>query len=374
MANSREAILAGLLRRFEPSDLEWRAIYTRAPQPDRGNPNPLVLIAPYVNRPSLVNRLNQVCGIDGWQTDTRVSGGHVYMGLGIRFPSPWHGPVQDQLAQAVAPRPPSSYEWVWRWDGTGFLDSSDKFSASDAGKGDFSNAFKRCCEMFGIALYLRELKAMKAILDPEGRYSSDIRGYKRQRWNPPGIQGTPSYPGVIPGWDATEGGEPDRPGNGNGEESDPTEGLPDEKPDPNKIDEEKAAQRLEELKSKVRGFMKRNGLYFYHLDAVVQRHPKLKARYAGAHEIIESGDMTDWTELEYLTRRNKSRWEEAPKELADEFPTGDERVKLLRELMKECRPSGPESVAINTAIATGWNDAVEHWIDELLSRRDGDDG
>lgn len=354
-------LFRALIRPFEPSDLEWRAMFTRAPQ---GGGQPLVLVAPYVNRPALVNRLNQVCGLGGWQTDVRMNppavvpahkkddpwpAGHVSVGLGILVDG----------------------EWIWRWDGAGLLRQEGRhFKSSDAGKGDFSNGFKRACELFGIALYLRELKPMKALLDSEGRYKSNIEGFGVQRWNPPPIRGTPSYPGVIPGFGREEGEEEDR-ADGQPDDEPPEEGTGREPPpqvDKQEDTEEERAAGLRDAKENVRRYMNDNGYKVYHLDAVVQVHPDLKLRFVSGEQLGREGGLEDWRIVEGLTKRNRALWDDAPKQLAKEFPTGPERLQELERRLDAVQLKGKELVELESAKQIGWNDAIEWWIEELGKR------
>lgn len=338
--------LAERLRQpFEPADLEWRV--TRSGMRNDGQ-GPWAVVAPYVNRAALINRLNQVCGLDGWQTDTRMQDGHVAVGVGIRVRHVYD--FQEQLVTDEA--------WVWRWDGTGHLEADPPhFTPADAGKGDFSMAFKRACEQFGIATYLREVTDAFAIFNTEGRYRAKIGG-KVHRWDPPGLEGTPSYPGTIPSAPAGS--------NGRSDEGQEQNRKPAEKPE--ELTEEKREERIDQAREAVRAFMRRYKFKPYHLDAVVQVHEKLKMRYSSGDELASKAGLEDWLVLEDLTKRSKGIWEDAPKELAKDFPTGPERVELLRDLMKKTSPSSGERVTIESAISVGWNDAVEYWIAKLEER------
>lgn len=358
-----------LIRPFESADLEWRAMFTKAPDQSRGQDKPLILVAPYVNRPALINRLNQVCGLDGWQTDTRITAGAVRPPTGSSKADRSHI-VMGHVAVGVGIRVGTDpAEWIWRWDGAGMLEPEPPyFRGSDAGKGDYSNAFKRACEQFGIGLYLRELKAMRAILDPEGRYKSTVQGVGVQRWNPPGIQGTPSYPGTIPGFDRSEGAPDDGPDQDEGTDTSTSTEAPPQASPPKPMTAEEEAAALNASKSVVRAYMRQHGYKPYHLDALVQCHPKLKDRYIDGSALGELGTLEDWLHVEELTRRQRGRWDEAPRTLAEEFPTGPERLQLLDELLDRIEVHGKELVEINTQRQIGWNDSIEWWIDNLEQR------
>lgn len=324
---------------FEAVDLEWSPVFTLPPKNGQGEP--AIYVSPYVKRLAVINRLNQVCGITGWATDARARDGHLAVGVGILVERP------------------SGSEWVWRWDGTGYLEAEPPhFTLSDAGKGDFTNGFKRVTIQWGIGLDLKELKPQRAIINGNGRYKSKI-GNQQYRWDPPGITGTPSRPGEILSLHGTRAEEdPHQPPH-----RDPV-------PTPKGPTAEEAEQLRQQAKNVVRAFMRKNHLQAYHLDAVIQRHPTLKHRAPnGGRQLGEIGTHEDWQLVVDLTvNAKRTRWDEAPKELAKEFPTTDERVQELRDLMTHKRPTGEEAVIIESAIASGWNDAVEHWMEELRSR------
>lgn len=336
-------LFENLRRPFEESDLEWRVMWSK--EYDNG---PLILVTPYVRRPALINRFNQVCGLAGWATDARSSDGHISVGVGVY----------------VAGR------WVWRWDGTGPLDhdpSGKGLSRAEAGKGDFSNAFKRACEQFGCALYLRELKPLKAIVDDGGRYKAKV-GNNTVRWHPPSIDGTPSYPGTIPGLDASEGGEVDPPPEPNndgplrqsGAQKPPRQA---EKPKPPTPEEE--AELIRDARAQLSRFMKDNRFMLYHLEALLQTHPKLKQRYPTPEKLGELGTIDDWR---LLLEVKPQRWEGAPRELADTFPADPDRIMVLDGLMDTKGIDSSDRILIESAKSIGWNDAVEWWIEELEKR------
>lgn len=332
-------LFAALRKPFEPSDLEWRAMFTKD-----GDQGPLILVAPYINRPALVNRLNQVCGIGGWQSDARASSGHVYVGVGI-------------LVEGA---------WVWRWDGTGLLEADPPaFTASSAGKGNFSNAFKRACELFGVGTYLREIKPLRAIVQSNGRYKSKV-GQKVVRWDPPGLQGEPSYPGEIPGWDREEGGEP----GANGSSAEPGE-EPKREPRPKgpaPLTPEQQKAEIARCKDHVRAFVEKHRFMVYHVDAMVQVTSSLRERFHDARELGQKGAVIDWQVMANLADGNGTRWEDACRQLAREYPTGPERLMQLDELMDRTKLEASERLQIESAKAIGWNDAIEYWIEELGKR------
>lgn len=332
-------LFASLREPFQAVDLGWRVMWKRAP--DREGQGPLVLVTPYVNRPALINRLNQVCGLQGWQTDARVSGQHVYVGVGVLVAG----------------------EWVWRWDGTGFLDHDPDgkgLSIAEAGKGNFSNAFKRACEQLGCALYLRELKPLKAIINNNGRFKVRV-GSTDYRWDPPGLDGTPSYPGEIPGFDAAEGGDPT--GNGQTPPDNPPVATP-----PKQLDEEQKKARISQLREQLRAWMEKERYKVYHLEAVLQTHPQLKLRVETADKLGRLGSLEDWELLIATTERRAGRWSDAPRELSKEYPASPDDLVRLDELMDQLKLESSERIHIEEAKSVGWNDAILFWIEKLGSR------
>lgn len=334
-----DRIFAALREPFQAVDVGWRVMWSRAPRNE--GEGPLILVTPYVNRPALINRLNQVCGLAGWQSDARVSGGHVYVGVGV-------------LVDGT---------WVWRWDGTGLLDHDPDgkgLSVAEAGKGNFSNAFKRACEQLGLALYLRELKPMKAIINQNGRFKAKVQNVE-YRWDPPRLEGTPSYPGEIPGFDAAEGGEPT--GNGQAEPEPPPKATP-----PKKLEGEEKAARISALREQLRAWMEKERWKVYHLEAVLQTHPKLKVRCDTADKLGRLGDLEDWEVLLSTTERRAAPWTDSWKALAKEYPASPDDLQRLDELMDQVQLESSERIHIEEAKTVGWNDAVLFWIEKLGAR------
>lgn len=352
-----ERLFALLREPFQAVDLEWRVMYSR--EPGNQHEAPLILVTPYVNRPALINRLNQVCGIDGWQTAARHQDGHVSVGVGVWIPpviTVGEGPMAELLATG---------RWVWRWDGTGPLDHDPKgkgLSRAEAGKGDFSNAFKRACEQLGCALYLRELKPLRAIVSRNGRYKAKI-GTEVYRWDPPGLEGTPSYPGEIPGHDTAEGGSPS--GNGQAEPENPPKASA-----PKKLTEEEGQARIKSHRVQLSAWMRENRYELYHLEAVLATHPKLRIRCGTPDELGRLGGVEEWDELMATTERRAPRWNDAPKELAKEFPTSPDRLQALEQLLDQVghKVESSERILIEDAKKVGWSDGVEYWIEKLGER------
>jgi hypothetical protein len=99
----------------------------------------------YVDARAVMDRLDHVCGFDGWQCNyTPGVNGSIVCNLGIRtlraFPMP---PVTGA---------PTHDQWVWKADGAGATDFEGE-------KGALSDAFKRAAVRHGIGRYLYDLKA-----------------------------------------------------------------------------------------------------------------------------------------------------------------------------------------------------------------------
>jgi hypothetical protein len=84
----------------------------------------------YIDARDVMRRLDEVCGVDGWQNDYPWSDGkRVVCRIGILF--------SDS----------SGEEWIWKSDGAGDTDTEGE-------KGALSDAFKRAAVHWGIGRYL----------------------------------------------------------------------------------------------------------------------------------------------------------------------------------------------------------------------------
>lgn len=157
--------LLALQEPFAPGELSWRLM--RAGKNDRGV---WAICVPYVDSRVIMKRLDDVCGPGGWQSEARTTEAHVAVGIGIL--------VGDM--------------WVWRWDGSGRIEPNPKLSAADAGKGDFSNAFKRAAVQFGISRYLHDVPELFATVSQSdgrfrGTYKADGGKKVSFTWDPPAL-------------------------------------------------------------------------------------------------------------------------------------------------------------------------------------------
>lgn len=114
--------------------IEWRVGSTNK---DKSKCLPLC----YIDARAVMDRLDAVCGPDGWQCNyTPGAGGMVICNLGIRVDG----------------------AWLWKSDGAGQTDI-------EGDKGALSDALKRAAVRWGIGRYLYDLKAPWVDLK-DGRY------------------------------------------------------------------------------------------------------------------------------------------------------------------------------------------------------------
>lgn len=122
---------------FDPFDIEWRV---QSAGVSKNNKLWAILI-PYITNRGIQERLDDVCGVDGWRNEftETPNGKGILCGISIRF--------QDG----------DYHEWITKWDGAGE-------TAVEAVKGGLSGAMKRAAVQWGIGRYLYRLEA--AIVSP----------------------------------------------------------------------------------------------------------------------------------------------------------------------------------------------------------------
>ena len=109
---------------FPPHIVSWRVGSTTADK-TKG------MALAYIDARDVMERLDEVCGSDGWQCDYAWSDGKkLCCRVGIKVGS----------------------EWVWKSNGAGETDF-------EGDKGAFSDAFKRAAVLWGIGRYLYDVKA-----------------------------------------------------------------------------------------------------------------------------------------------------------------------------------------------------------------------
>ena len=133
------ADLAKLREPFHPDKVDWRVGSTNKKRVK--DPKDLKGMAlAYIDSRTVMERLDEVCGIDGWQCTYPHANSKTSCRIGIK--------VGD--------------EWVWKEDGAGDTDY-------EASKGAFSDAFKRAAVKWGVGRYLYDLKAPWVAIEEWGQ-------------------------------------------------------------------------------------------------------------------------------------------------------------------------------------------------------------
>lgn len=196
--------MAKLKEPFPESDLDWR-LQSCGEKNGKFWGKALA----YITSRAVQDRLDEVCGPDGWKTSVRREGDAYICTLSVRVTH------ED-----------GATEWLSREDGA---DSTD----IEAIKGGISGAIKRSAVHFGIGRYLYNLKDGWAVICENGKYSGKTKEGKWFNWNPPAL---PSW--ALPG--------------GSGK-SDATSINVSKKKEPTPPSED-AVKKCEELKSKLMDF------------------------------------------------------------------------------------------------------------------------
>lgn len=122
-----------LLEPFDPFEIEWRI-----QQSGVSNGNRWAMVLAYVTNRAIMERLDDVFGIGGWQNEYQfMPDGGVVCGIKAK--------IDD--------------EWIVKYDG------ADK-TAIEATKGGLSNAMKRAAVQWGIGRYLYRLETTFVTLKP----------------------------------------------------------------------------------------------------------------------------------------------------------------------------------------------------------------
>lgn len=125
--------LQALFSPFPPGMVEWRVGSTTADK-TKG------MALAYIDARAVMDRLDAVCGVDGWQNRYTHTQGKTVCEIGIRVGT----------------------EWIWKSDGAGDTDV-------EAEKGALSDAFKRAAVRWGVGRYLYDLEAVWVDLEPAGK-------------------------------------------------------------------------------------------------------------------------------------------------------------------------------------------------------------
>lgn len=124
---------AKLAAPFPPERISWRVGSTTQDK-KKG------MALAYIDARDVMDRLDQVCGPEGWQRQYPHANGKTVCAIGIK--------VGD--------------EWIWKADGAGDSDV-------EAEKGALSDAFKRAAVSWGIGRYLYDVDSPWVEIEPMGR-------------------------------------------------------------------------------------------------------------------------------------------------------------------------------------------------------------
>jgi hypothetical protein len=125
--------LKALAAPLDPDKVDWR-IGSTTQDKSKG------MALAYIDSRTVMERLDEVCGPEGWQCEYPHAGAKTSCQIGIK--------IDD--------------EWVWKGDGAGDTDF-------EGDKGAFSDAFKRAAVKWGIGRYLYDLKAPWVAIEQKGR-------------------------------------------------------------------------------------------------------------------------------------------------------------------------------------------------------------
>jgi hypothetical protein len=144
MADAQE-LFDALSEPFPLEYIEWRVGSTNSDK-SKG------LALCYVDARAVMDRLDSVCGPDGWQCNYSAAPGNaIICNLGVLIAG----------------------DWIWKADGAGATDVEGE-------KGMLSDALKRAAVRWGVGRYLYDLKSPWVELEPAGR-SVKIKDSERKK-------------------------------------------------------------------------------------------------------------------------------------------------------------------------------------------------
>lgn len=130
-----QELFDALCEPFPTDMIEWR-VGSTSKDKDKG------LALAYIDARAAMDRLDTVCGPDGWQNNYTIGlGGSVICNLGVRMPSG---------------------EWLWKADGAGATDVEGE-------KGALSDALKRAAVRWGVGRYLYEMRSPWVVIESYGK-------------------------------------------------------------------------------------------------------------------------------------------------------------------------------------------------------------
>ncbi|MBN8958025.1 MAG: hypothetical protein J0H17_15865 [Rhizobiales bacterium] len=136
-----------LRKPFPPERVSWRVGATKD---NRG------LALAYIDARDVMERLDEVCGPDGWQCRYPHANGKTVCEIGIQIPRR-HVEKIDGANNTI-----TQMEWVWKADGAGDTDV-------EAEKGALSDAFKRAAVRWGIGRYLYDIESVWVTIEQYGK-------------------------------------------------------------------------------------------------------------------------------------------------------------------------------------------------------------
>lgn len=174
---SFEELEKQLRQPFAHNDLEWLSNFHQFARNDKTKDNLAIAVVPYIRRESIIVRLNEVLGADGWRTKAQDIGT-----LGV-----------FQYIEIF-----NGYEWIGKVDGSTMksneqLDGDESRNKNrDVVKGVMSKSIRRAAEAWGIGLYLHFVPQLYAIKRADDCYDAydkwGMRGVNFDvRWDPPSL-------------------------------------------------------------------------------------------------------------------------------------------------------------------------------------------
>lgn len=120
---------------FPPEKVSWRI-----GQKTKDGSKAMALA--YIDARDVMERLDEVCGVNGWQCEYPHADGKTVCAIGIRFDT----------------------EWIWKANGAGDTDIESE-------KGALSAAFKRAAVCWGIGRYLYDVDSPWVATEGEGKFA-----------------------------------------------------------------------------------------------------------------------------------------------------------------------------------------------------------
>lgn len=145
--------LEALKAPFNPTLISWRCGAMNSDK-TKGIATKGIALA-YLNARDVMERLDEVCGVSGWQARYPFIG---CCEIGIKIT--WTHCRDSKIVDATTFK--VDKEWVWKSNGAGQSDI-------EAEKGQYSDAFKRAAVLWGIGRYLYDLPNTWYPLEPYGR-------------------------------------------------------------------------------------------------------------------------------------------------------------------------------------------------------------